>query len=135
MTYMNLSGRAVVQLLDWSGACPFEMLVICDDVNLPLGQIRLRPSGSDGGHNGLSSIIESLGTEEFARLRLGVGMPPDDVDMADFVLDEFRESEREVVSDMIGRATEAVRTLLRDGIEQAMTKHNRRTEHTGDGDV
>ncbi|MCK4512390.1 aminoacyl-tRNA hydrolase, partial [bacterium] len=83
LTYMNGSGRAVEQVLEEMGAMPDEVLVICDDVNLPLGQLRFRRSGSAGGHNGLSSVIERLGTEGFARLRLGVGRPPDGDEMVD----------------------------------------------------
>ena len=127
LTYMNRSGRAVAQLLDETDSEPSDMLVVCDDVNLPLGQLRLRPSGSDGGHNGLASIIASIGTENFARLRLGVGMPPEDREMADYVLDRFSDGELDSVTDMAQRAMDAVRAVLRDGIESAMTVHNRRT--------
>jgi PTH1 family peptidyl-tRNA hydrolase len=128
LTYMNRSGQAVIPILAGSHASASDLLVICDDVNLPLGQLRLRRSGSDGGHNGLASIIESLGTDSFARLRLGVGMPPKEVDMADYVLDVFREDELETVSDMTARAAEAVRAILRNGIDSAMTAYNRRTD-------
>lgn len=131
MTYMNRSGRAVAQLLEETGAAPSDVLVVCDDVNLPLGRIRLRPSGSNGGHNGLASIIEVLGTDSFARLRLGVGMPPDEVDMADYVLEDFSDDERQVVTEMIERSVEAVRTVLRDGLDRAMTAHNRRDGPAG----
>jgi PTH1 family peptidyl-tRNA hydrolase len=128
LTYMNRSGLAVAQILAEADVTASEMLVICDDVNLPLGQLRLRPSGSDGGHNGLASIIESLGTESFARLRLGVGSPPQGEDRADYVLDTFREDERETVADMVERSISAVRSVLRDGIDSAMTVCNRRTD-------
>ncbi len=98
------------------------------------GQLRLRGGGSAGGHNGLASIIERLGTDDFARLRLGVGQPPDGGDLADFVLDRVREDERPVLDEMVGRAVEAVRFLLSDGIEAAMMVFNRRTDPAeGDG--
>jgi PTH1 family peptidyl-tRNA hydrolase len=126
LTYMNSSGRAVSQVLSQTGASVDELLVVCDDVDLPLGQLRLRTSGSDGGHRGLASIIGALGTQDFARLRLGVGRPPDGDDTADFVLDGFDEGEGPVVDDMVDRATQAVRVLVRDGIERAMTVFNRK---------
>jgi PTH1 family peptidyl-tRNA hydrolase len=128
LTYMNGSGRAVEQVLEEMSALPDEVLVICDDVNLPLGQLRFRRSGSAGGHNGLSSVIERLGTEGFARLRLGVGRPPDGDEMVDFVLDRFAESERPDVDEMVSRAVAAVELMARDGIGAAMTVFNRRTD-------
>jgi peptidyl-tRNA hydrolase, PTH1 family len=126
LTYMNRSGLAVARLLDETDAPPSDLLVICDDVNLPLGQLRLRSSGSDGGHNGLASIISYLGTEAFPRLRLGVGMPAPERDMADYVLDRFLKDEEDTVSDMVARAKDAIRDVLREGIDRAMALHNRR---------
>jgi PTH1 family peptidyl-tRNA hydrolase len=128
LTYMNGSGRAIAQVLEETGATPDEVLVICDDVDLPLGQLRLRGSGSAGGHKGLSSIIERLSTEGFARLRLGVGRPPDGDEMVDFVLDRFADTERPDVDEMVSRAVAAVELMLRDGIGAAMTVFNRRTD-------
>lgn len=128
LTYMNGSGRAVEQVLEETGATPEEVLVICDDVDLPLGQLRLRGSGSAGGHKGLSSVIERLSTEGFARLRLGVGRPPDGDQMVDFVLDRFAEAERPEVDDMVSRAVAAVELMLKDGIGAAMTEFNRRMD-------
>ncbi len=127
LTYMNASGEAVARVLAESGAEPSDLLVICDDVNLPLGMLRLRERGSDGGHNGLKSIIESLGTSSFARLRLGVGRPVDEV-MTDFVLDRFAESERSEVDEMLARSRDVIVTMLRQGIRRAMTAFNRKTE-------
>mgnify|MGYP006300858783 CR=1 FL=1 len=126
LVYMNESGRAVVAALEEADAEPSELLVICDDVNLDLGRIRLRPSGTDGGHNGLASAIECLGTTSFARLRLGVGEPPDAVDLADYVLAPFREDEESEVEEMVRRACEAVRCAMTEGLERAMSWHNRR---------
>ncbi len=128
LTYMNGSGRAVAQVLEEIGSTPEQALVICDDVNLPLGQLRFRRSGSAGGHNGLSSIIEQLSTEGFARLRLGVGRPPDGNEMVDFVLDRFADAERPDVDEMVSRAVAAVELMLRDGIGAAMTVYNRRMD-------
>ena len=126
LTYMNGSGRAVEQVLEEMGATPDEVLVICDDVNLPLGQLRFRRSGSAGGHNGLSSVIERLSTDGFARLRLGVGRPPDGDEMIDFVLDRFAEAERPDLNEMVNRAVAAVELLVRDGMDSAMSVFNRR---------
>jgi len=128
LTYMNGSGLAVAQVLEETDTTPAELLVVCDDVNLPLGQLRLRHAGSAGGHNGLSSVIERLDTGGFARLRLGVGRPPEGDDMADFVLDVFGDEERAHVDEMVGRAVAAVELLLSDGIEATMTMFNRKTD-------
>lgn len=124
LSYMNESGRAVASALSVATAAA-DLLVVCDDVALPLGRLRLRLSGSDGGHRGLRSIIETLGTETFARLRLGVGAPPADADTADYVLDEFAESERDTVREMVLRAIEAVEVSMAQGFEKAMSVYNR----------
>lgn len=126
LTYMNLSGMAVRQLLSFLSKEPSDLLVVCDDVNLPLGQLRLRRGGSDGGHNGLRSIIEQLGTEEFARLRLGVGGAPEGADLADYVLETFAADELAAVDDMVVRACDAVKLLLARSMDRAMREHNRR---------
>ncbi|MFH1502955.1 MAG: aminoacyl-tRNA hydrolase [Candidatus Eisenbacteria bacterium] len=126
LTYMNLSGVAVRELLAARELGPEGLLVVCDDVNLALGQLRLRSSGSDGGHNGLSSIIAQLGTCDFARLRLGVGGAPEGCDLADYVLERFEPDEEPLVDDMLARAGDAVRLLLARGMTVAMQEHNRR---------
>jgi PTH1 family peptidyl-tRNA hydrolase len=128
LTFMNASGRAVARVLERQGGAPSDLLVVCDDVDLPLGQLRLRRSGSCGGHRGLSSIIDSLGTDEFARLRAGVGRPPEGGDTADFVLDAFSDDEKPTVDDMVERAASAVRVMIRDGVDKAMTAFNRRVD-------
>ena len=125
LSFMNLSGRAVRQALDAVGGTVSDLLVVCDDVNLDLEQIRLRRSGSDGGHNGLASIIEVLSTEEFARLRLGVRRPPPGVEMAEYVLAPFGEEEAPRAAAMVERAVAAARVCLADGIEAAMNQFNR----------
>ena len=124
-TFMNLSGLAVRAARDFSGARLEEMLVACDDANLPLGRIRLRPAGSDGGHKGLRSVIEFLGTEEFPRLRMGIGRPPEGCDMVEFVLSPFSADEWPKVEEMLERACLAVEEWVRSGIERAMTLYNR----------
>lgn len=107
-TFMNRSGLAAGQMLRELSLEPESMLVVVDDFNLPLGAIRLRPSGSDGGHNGLASISESLGTENFPRMRLGSGPVPDNVSTVDFVLERFDVDQLLIKNKMITTAVEAV---------------------------
>lgn len=128
-TYMNLSGDALITYArrpTWSAAT--DLLVVVDEVALPLGAIRLRARGSPGGHNGLKSVQQALGTSEYARLRIGIG--PDDPgrirDLADFVLHPFGAEERETVLGLLPSVAEAIETWLTDGIEPAMNRHNRR---------
>jgi PTH1 family peptidyl-tRNA hydrolase len=134
LTYMNDSGHAVADVLRQTACETSDLLVICDDVHLELGQLRLRRTGSDGGHNGLASIIRSLGTEDFPRLRLGVGEPPDGIDRVDYVLDRFRDDEIPSVEKMIDDAVRAVDTTLREGVDKTMSIVNRRTAPNGPAD-
>jgi len=124
-TFMNRSGVAVSCLVtDW-GIPLSQVFVIVDDFALPLGKLRLRVRGSDGGHNGLKSIIEALGTERFPRLRLGIHPPEREIrDAVEFVLSPFTSDERDAVELMIERAQAVIRTVLREGFDQAMTKYN-----------
>ncbi|MXY25363.1 MAG: aminoacyl-tRNA hydrolase [Acidobacteria bacterium] len=124
LTYMNRSGWAVQELQHYYRIEPEALLVVADDVNLPLGKLRARPEGSDGGHNGLSSIIASLGTFGFARLRLGVGRGDERRDLANHVLARFERDEMETVEEMIERAADAVETFIADGIEKTMNRFN-----------
>lgn len=118
LTYMNRSGLAVGEAVERWEVRLGRLLVILDDVNLPLGRLRLRLKGSDGGHKGLASVIEALGSEEFPRLRLGIGRPADG-DLITYVLSPFEE-ELGAVREMVGRAAEVVRRFVRDGPEAAM---------------
>lgn len=131
LTYMNESGRALLQMLEASGADASELIVVCDDVYLDPGRIRIRRGGGDGGHNGLSSVIYHLQTEDFARVRFGVGAPPEDVDMADYVLEPMPADELAALAVDEKRAAEAVCALLADGIDRAMNIYNRRAEPPG----
>ena len=124
-TYMNLSGVAADVLLKRYDLDSTRMLVIVDDFNLPLGKIRIRKSGSDGGHNGLASIIECLETEDFPRMRLGIGPIPDEQDTVKFVLGDFELEELKTVDEMIKTASQAITEILETGLEEAMTKYNR----------
>lgn len=123
-TYMNLSGTAVGDWAGERGIDPAEMLVVVDDTAIPLGRLRLRRWGSDGGHNGLKSVIAALGTAGFARLRLGVGPVPAGVDPAAFVLSSFAPEEKDAVSAMVERAVLCVEAIVRQGIERAMGEFN-----------
>jgi PTH1 family peptidyl-tRNA hydrolase len=123
-TFMNASGDAVLGCLDRHRLTPGETLLIVDDVALPAGRLRLRPSGSDGGHRGLVSVIETLETREFPRLRVGVGGAAEDEDLADFVLRPLGEVERDFFAGVTARAVEAVRQILREGITKTMNRVN-----------
>ena len=121
LSFVNSSGQAVKALCDWLKIGGEEILVICDDFNLEKGKLRLRKGGSSGGHNGLESIIESLNSEEFPRLRLGIGRPEEDLDPAEYVLQKFSEQEESLVEEMIGRACQAVEAVITEGIDAAMS--------------
>ncbi|MBI4835374.1 MAG: aminoacyl-tRNA hydrolase [Planctomycetes bacterium] len=123
LTFMNNSGIAVSALVTKTGAKPDELLVICDDFQLPPGKLRIRRGGSSGGHKGLESIIAALGTDEFARLRIGVGLPGN-MDAAEFVLMNFRKAELAEIIPAIERATEAVCEWVANGIDKSMNKYN-----------
>jgi len=123
-TYMNLSGRCVGPLFRQSGCSLDDLMVVCDDVNLDLGRMRLRRSGTAGGHKGLESIIEHLGTPAFPRLRLGVGQPPEWMDMMSYVLGTFPRRERPLADQVIARAVQALETWVYCGVEEAMNRFN-----------
>lgn len=125
LTMMNLSGEAVATVAGFYKVDPAAILVAADDVNLALGRLRLRARGSAGGHNGFKSIIGCLGTDEFPRLRVGVGRGDPRRDLADHVLARFDDDERDEVERAIARAADAVETFLAEGIEAAMNRHNR----------
>ena len=124
-TYMNLSGEAVGQAAAFYHLPADHVLVISDEMSLPVGKIRIRPKGSAGGHNGLKSIISSLGTDEFPRIRLGVGAPPHpDYDVKDWVLSVFRDQDAEAIAHAAEQAAEAIETYIKFGSEKAMNKYN-----------
>jgi len=123
-TYMNDSGVAVVEALEHLNRCKEDLLVICDDVNLPVGKLRIREKGTDGGHKGLESIIYHLNSIEFARLRMGIGETPEGMDLEEFVLREFEEAEKQAVESMIEKACQAVENMLIRGVDDSMSKFN-----------
>ena len=124
-TYMNLSGEAVGEAARFYKILPENVIVVSDEVSLPLGKLRVRMKGSAGGHNGLKSIIASLGSDNFPRVRIGVGAPPHpDYDMADWVLSVFRNQDLEDMLSAADKAAEAVITYVTDGPERAMNRFN-----------
>ncbi|MGQ9558632.1 MAG: aminoacyl-tRNA hydrolase [Desulfurispora sp.] len=126
-TYMNLSGSAVAALLHWYKIELSNLLVIYDDLDLPPGKIRLRTRGGSGGHKGMVSIIELLGTSDFARLRVGIGRPPVDSEQAviDWVLGDFAPEERPLMEEAMCRGAAAARTVVEQGLQVAMNLYNR----------
>ena len=124
LTYMNDSGVAVAEALDHLNRSKENLVVICDDANLPLGKLRIREKGTDGGHKGLGSVIYHLNSVEFARLRMGIGETPEGMDLEEFVLREFEEEEQQTVESMIEKACQAVENILIRGVEDSMSKFN-----------
>lgn len=122
-TFMNDSGQAVSRLVKWHKIDPAAILIVCDDLDLPFGQLRLRARGSPGGHNGLISIGQHLGTTEFARLRIGIGRPRHG-EPRDYVLSRFSATEREELPALVARAADAAEMYLREGILAAMNAFN-----------
>jgi peptidyl-tRNA hydrolase, PTH1 family len=123
-TFMNNSGQAVSSLVRFY-KIPHERLIIAyDDVDLPLGKLRIRPAGGSGGHRGMKSIIERLGTEDFPRLRIGIGRPPGRMDAADYVLQDFRDEELPLLADILDGGIEAILTFICNGIDEAMNQFN-----------
>ncbi len=130
-TYMNLSGIAARYLLDRYRLPPSNLLAIYDERDLPVGQIRIRPRGRSAGHNGANSIIDELGSQDFPRLRIGIGQPVQQ-DPIDFVLGRFTPQESEIIEETLTRAAEAVTCIARCGIDAAMNKFNQRVQGTAD---
>ena len=124
-TYMNLSGEAVGEAARFYKIAPDHVLVISDDVDLPLGKLRLRAGGSAGGHNGLKSIIQHLGSDQFPRLKVGVGgKPHPDYDLADWVLGKLTGEDKKTMDEAVKRAADAIECLLKDGPQKAMNQFN-----------
>ena len=127
VAYMNLCGEAVADAARFYKVAPDHVLVISDDVDLPVGKLRLRKSGSAGGHNGLKNIIQHLGTDQFPRLKVGVGgKPHPDYDMASWVLGKLQGQDKAVMDQAVERAADAVECLLEQGLERAMNRFNQK---------
>jgi PTH1 family peptidyl-tRNA hydrolase len=127
-TFMNESGRAVVPLARFYKVQPERLLVVYDDLDLPPGTMRLRPEGGSGGHKGMRSIIEHLGSQGFPRLRIGIGRPPGRMDPAAYVLQDFSAEETPLLEETLERAVAAIEVWLCDGVEISMSRYNRGVE-------
>jgi len=123
-TYMNRSGSSVLAARDFYKVPSEDLLVLCDDLSLPLGKLRIRARGSSGGQKGLEDIIRRLGTEEFSRLRVGIGTPPEGWDAADYVLARFMPEEEKQIGEAVCRAADAVAVWAREGVEPCMNQYN-----------
>lgn len=132
LTYMNRSGQAIRSAVDWYKLPPESVLVIYDDMDLPLGKMRLRLSGSAGGHNGMKSAIAHLNTQNFPRLRIGIGKPQtantdDDKNTISYVLGRFSVAETQMISELLRLVVDSIEVSLKEGIEKAMSLYNNRT--------
>jgi PTH1 family peptidyl-tRNA hydrolase len=124
-TFMNKSGYPVASLVNFYRVPLERVLVVYDDLDLPLGTTRMRPSGGAGGHRGMRSIINQLGSEEFPRLRIGIGRPPGRMDPADYVLQDFASGEEPLLEEALEQAVAGIETWLAEGIDEAMSRYNR----------
>lgn len=131
-TFMNLSGKAVARLSRKAEIPPERILVVYDDLDLPLGRLRLRPEGGSGGHKGMRSIIEMLGTQEFPRVRVGIDRPLDGTDPADYVLQPFSPDQQPLLCDVVEHAVAAIECWLEEGIVAAMDRFNRPSRLLGE---
>ena len=116
-TYMNLSGESVVQLLNWYKCADDELLIVYDDVDLPAGKLRFRMNGSAGTHNGMRNIVDLTGSTDFPRLRVGIGRPPEYMDLKDYVLSEGRPDDRLLLSEAFDKAAKAIEVFVKEGSE------------------
>jgi len=123
-TYMNRSGAAVQELLQGSGIRPEKLIVVYDDLDLPLGEIRIRKEGSGGRHKGVNSIIQEIGTKSFPRIRIGIGPSLSEQETTDFVLSPFSREERRILEDSLNKAQEALKMIIAGEIEKAMNCYN-----------
>lgn len=123
-TFMNLSGESVRELFDYYKCDKDDIIIVYDDIDLPIGKIRIRERGSAGGHNGMKNIISELGTEDFVRVRVGVGKKPDNMDLANYVLSRFSKEELPEIKRSCETACDAVELILKDGAAAAMNRYN-----------
>ena len=125
LTFMNLSGRSVRQVVSFYKIPTNQIMVVCDDLALPIGKLRIRKRGSSGGQKGLGDILQSLGTEEIARLRIGINPPPPGWDAADYVLGRFKADERETINEALEKAANAIADWTTKGVEFCMNQYNK----------
>jgi len=132
VTYMNRSGQAVGALKRHLGLDLSDLLIVCDDFNLSFGQLRIRPSGSDGGHNGLESVIHHLHSKDFGRLRVGIGAPVPNQDVADYVLSEFSRNERKELGFVCDETVDCCVTWLSEGMAKTRNRYNKKKKEEGE---
>lgn len=123
-TYMNLSGESLREIMEWYKVPVSRLIIIYDDVDLPLGRVRIRPKGSSGTHNGMKSVIYQLQSDDFPRIRIGIDKAPEGWELADYVLSRFNAEERKVVNDSIAKAAEAAVAIIASGVDAAMNVYN-----------
>jgi PTH1 family peptidyl-tRNA hydrolase len=124
-TFMNLSGESVREILNWYKVSVNNIIIVYDDIDLPVGKLRLRPKGSSGSHNGMKSVIYQIQSEEFPRVRIGIDRPPEGWDLANYVLSKFSADERKMMDEAISNASDAVEEIIRSGVDQAMNRFNK----------
>ncbi len=124
-TFMNLSGESVLDIMEWYKIKPDQLIVIYDDIDIPVGKIRIRPSGSSGSHNGMKSIIHLLKSQDFPRVRIGVGKQPEYMDLGDYVLSRFKPEEIEPMEDAVRRAAFAIEEIIKSDLATAMNKYSK----------
>lgn len=124
-TYMNLSGNAVGEVVRWYKVKPEDVIVVYDDMDLPVGKIRLRIKGSSGGHRGIESLLTHWGQDDFIRVRIGIGRPPAGWEVVNYVLGRFSTEEAVMVNDAVKKAADAVESMIADGVNRAMNRFNR----------
>ncbi len=130
LTFVNAAGESLYQIKQRYGVNCQDIILISDDVDLDLGRLKIASKGGDGGHKGLRSVIRSLGTDLIPRLRIGIGRPKEEVDLKEFVLGEFSAREKKVIEAAIDRASEAIETIISQGMDEAMSKYNSNDQQT-----
>lgn len=123
-TFMNLSGESIRDIIEWYKLPVGRLIAVYDDVDIPLGKVRVRPGGSSGTHNGMRSLLYQLQSDAFPRVRIGIGKPPEGWELADFVLSRFDTAETSVINECIGKAADAVEEIVKSGINSAMNRYN-----------
>lgn len=123
-TYMNLSGESVYELMNWYKEDTSRLIVVYDDIDLDTGKIRIRPSGSSGTHNGMKSVIYLLNSDNFPRVRIGIGKPPEHIDLADYVTSRFNDEDIPLMEEAIKKASLAIEEIIKNGVSSAMNKYN-----------
>ena len=131
MTYMNRSGEAVAKIVPFFKVGMKDLIVIHDDLDLPFGKLRIKQRGGDGGHQGIRSVIESMGGNSFLRLKIGIGRPPKEMDPAEYVLTPFSAREKSSLDEALTRSAECLAVILREGIETAMNRYQKRRTTEG----